>query len=190
VILEKILNYALLQGGWFICVMGVAWGDPWIGPLVIGLILGLHFWRSRDRRGEIIFVSLAGGLGLLVDSLQKVGGLIVYQQDTLAIAWLAPFYIVSLWMLYASTFTSSMDWMRRSYLLALVAGALFGPLSYLAGHRLGAISFAHSHEMTLGVLALIWSIANPLLVFISNRIFPLLQTPPPLESPVRTDMAD
>jgi len=169
--LVKLLNYGLLQGGWFICVLGVAWGDPWIGPLVIGIILGMHFWRSRDRRREILFVAVAGGMGLLVDSLQKVGGLISYHHDSLDIAWLAPFYIVSLWMLYASTFTSSMDWMRRNVLLALVAGGLFGPLSYLAGQRLGAISFVHGPEITLGILAMIWAVANPLLVLASNRIF-------------------
>jgi hypothetical protein len=188
--LEKILNYALLQGGWFICVMGVAWGDPWIGPLVIALILGLHFWRNRDRQREILFVALAGALGLMVDSVQKAGGLIEYHHDALGIPWLAPFYIVSLWMLYASTFTSSMEWMRRNYLLALAAGALFGPLSYLAGHRLGAISFVHDQTLTLGILAVVWAIANPVLVFASNRIFPWPAADRPLETPVRTGMAD
>ncbi|MBN2430149.1 MAG: DUF2878 domain-containing protein [Acidobacteria bacterium] len=188
--LEKLLNYGLLQGGWFICVLGVAWGDPWIGPMAIGIILAYHFWRSRDRRREILFVALAGGMGLLVDSLQKVGGLINYHHDTLAIPWLAPLYIVSLWMLYASTFTSSMDWMRRSYALAIAAGAVFGPLSYLAGQRLGAISFAYGQEMTLGILAVVWGAANPILVLVSNRIFSPPVVSRPLHVPAGTGLAD
>ena len=47
-------------------------------------------------------------------------------------------------------------------------GAVGGPLSYLAGQKLGAISFNDPFS-ALVALAIAWGLAMPLLVFLADR---------------------
>lgn len=61
-----------------------------------------------------------------------------------------------------------MDWLKNKLLLASVLGAIFGPLSYLAGQRLGAIELIDGTKATIA-LALIWSIAMPTLMCAASR---------------------
>jgi len=74
---RKIFNYLGLQLGWFACAWGAGNHFPWLGPLIVVIHLGIHLYWSNSRRHEAIFIGIVTLLGLLVDSLQKVTGLVV-----------------------------------------------------------------------------------------------------------------
>ena len=56
----------------------------------------------------------------------------------------------------------------QHWLVSALAGLLFGPLSYLAGSKLGAASLPDK-LISLGTLALIWMITLPLLVLLGKH---------------------
>jgi hypothetical protein len=168
--LRSIINYIGLQLGWFACAWGAANGFIWLGPAVVLVHIGIHLFWSDSRRREVIFFGIVTLLGLLVDSLQKVTGLVVYAADFPALPWLAPAWIVAMWILFATSINSSLKWLKGRYILAALLGAVFGPLSYQGGAALGAASFPRGDMITLGLLAVVWGAVMPLLIWINSKL--------------------
>ena len=90
-----LVNYLGLQLGWLACAWGAANGRVWLGPVVVAAHLGIHLLWSDFRRSEVIFIAIVTLLGLVVDSLQKVTGLVLYAADFPSLPWLAPAWIVA-----------------------------------------------------------------------------------------------
>ena len=168
--LKGIANYLGLQLGWLACAWGAANALPWLGPLVVAVHLGLHLWWSADREREAIFIALVTLTGLIIDSVQKATGLVVYAADFSLLPWLAPAWIIAMWALFASAMSGSLQWLSGRYLLAALLGAIFGPLSYRAGAAMGAASFPLGEWLSLGVLAAIWAVVLPGLFWMHKRL--------------------
>lgn len=168
--LRGIVNYLGLQLGWLACAWGAAHDRMWIGPLIVAVHLGLHLFWSSNLQREAVYLALVTLLGLVVDSLQKVTGLVVYAADFPALPWLAPAWIVAMWALFATAISTSLQWLQGRYLLAALLGAVFGPLSYRAGAALGAASFPMGEWLSLGILAVIWAAVMPILIFIYQKL--------------------
>ncbi len=82
---------------------------------------------------------------------------------------MAPYWIISMWMLFATTLNVSLRWMRGRYFIALIAGAIAGPLAYIGGSKLGGIVFL---DRTAGLVALSvgWGVIMPILVMLAERL--------------------
>ena len=165
--MKKLANFALFQLGWFSCVLGAANGLPWAGPLVVLAAVAVHLALVRRPALELKLVLAAALLGLLADSLLLATGWVAYPNGEW-VPGFAPYWIIAMWVLFATTLNVSMRWLRRSMPLALIAGAVGGPLSYLAGERLGAIQFVEP-ALSLAALAIAWAIALPVLVLLACR---------------------
>ena len=165
------INFVAFQLGWFACVLGAANGWPWAGPVLVFGIVGLHLARARRWQAELRLILAAAALGLVVDSLLLATGWLRYPSG-LWIAGpyltLAPYWIVAMWALFATTLNLSLCWLRGRPLLALVLGAVGGPLSYLAGEKLGGIELIEPYP-ALAALAVAWAIAMPLLMRLAAR---------------------
>lgn len=167
--IRKIFNYVGLQVGWLACAIGAANGMAWLGPLVVALYLVLHLNWSAHRIKELRFILLVGLIGMVVDSLKKVTGLITYAGD-IHVGWLAPPWIIAMWLLFSTSLNGSLSWLKGRYVLAVILGAVFGPLSYVSGVRLGAAEFNFDFWITVGVLAMVWGLVVPILVWLSKRL--------------------
>ena len=135
-----LLNFAFFQVAWFAGVLGAAHGTPWLGPLVVLALVGYHLTRVPNPQAEAVLLALAATIGLLFDSLLVSSGWITYPAGQ----WhpmLAPYWIVTLWIAFATTLNVSLGWLRGRSALALFFGATGGPLSFLAGAKLGAATF-------------------------------------------------
>ena len=164
---RKLVNFIAFQAGWFACVLGAANGLPWLGSLLVCLIVALHI-RSADRPNhELQLLVLAVVLGLVFDSLLVSSGWVRYPSGMM-IAGIAPYWILAMWALFSTTLNLSMGWLKSSLVLASVMGAVFGPLSYLAGERLGAIVLVDVQSSMI-MLAVIWALVMPILIFAANR---------------------
>jgi hypothetical protein len=166
----RVYNFAAAQVGWFACVLGAAHGRPWSAALVAVLIVAIHLALARDRGSEWRLLVIVGAFGLLLDGTLKASGLVAYAGDTSAASWLAPAWIVALWLLFATTLNGSLSWLRGRTALAALLGAASGPLSYLSGARLGAASFPRGLTAAVLALALLWAIAIPLLTRIAETV--------------------
>ena len=164
---QTLINFALFQLGWFVCVLGGAWGWPWAGVAFVGLATAWHLRVADNPRGEVLLLIAAAAIGTVVDSLLPAAGWVVYPSGQLHQA-IAPVWIVALWILFAGTLNMSMRWLRGRYVLALLFGAIGSPLSFFAGSRLGAVTLVDP-VMALGAQSLMWGLVLPLLVWLAGR---------------------
>lgn len=161
-----LLNGLAFQFGWFALVLGGAHQLPWLGAVLGLALVGWHLWQVERRGDELRLLAWAGLLGLVADSLPVVLGLLSYPSGTL-VPHLAPYWIVVMWLLFATTLNFSLRWLHGRWWLAVVLGATSGPLAYWAGAKLGAVTFVQPLP-ALALLALIWSVALPLLLYLAN----------------------
>jgi hypothetical protein len=160
----------MFQGGWLACVLGAAHGSIWLGPAAGAALLAMHLaLQPASRRGsEARLLLTAGLLGLGLDAGLQAAGVIRYEGWPGA-AWAPPPWLPALWMLFASTLRHSLSWLRARLILASACGAALGPISYLAGARLGALAIGDHRAMSLIALATVWAFAMPVLLAAARR---------------------
>ena len=156
------VNFIAFQLGWLGAVLGAANGMPWLGPLLLVIVLGVHLRLAANPVAEIGIACAAAIIGVWFDSLLVAAGYVAYPSGQWHPA-LAPYWIVAMWVLFATTLNVSLRWLRRSTALAVLFGAVGGPLSYLAGERLGGIEIVDTSAALL-FLAVGWAAALPLLI--------------------------
>ncbi len=166
--LVVLANFAAFQVGWFSSVLGAAAGMPWIGPLVFLGVLALHLRLARIPFNELGLVIACGIVGLWYDSLLVTFGWVSYPAGQWH-ATLAPYWIVTMWMLFGTTLNASLGWLRNRPALAIVLGGIAGPLSYLAGEKLGAMSF-DNFEAAIFALTVGWALMLPLLTRLATEL--------------------
>ena len=178
----RLLNFAMFYLGWFACVTGAGHGQLWLGPSVGAVLVLIHLLRTAAPVQEAKLILLIGIFGFVVDTLQASAGLYAFAR-TSAAPWLCPPWMVALWMIFATTLNASMSWLAGRYRLAAVLGALCGPVSYVAGARLGAIELPAHAGLSLTAIAIVWAGVMPSLLWL--RAFLSTSTVGvPLRSPV------
>ena len=167
-----IANFILFQFGWFAGVLGAAWNLSILGSVLMAMILIGHLAVSRQTINEVLLILFAILLGTLWDSwLLNQGGLSF--NSCMWHAAFAPYWIILLWALFATTINHSLGWLKQRYTLAAILGAIAGPAAYYGGARLGAVELLDP-EAALLALSVGWAIWTPLLCYVAsllNRIF-------------------
>lgn len=125
-----------LQVGWFACVLGAAHQLPWVGPVVVGALLVLHWRWSDQRRDDLVLILAAGAFGFVADSAQAAAGWLRFEGSH--VSWLSPPWIVALWLQMGTARHGLLGWLGSHLPFAPLVGGVGGPLAYLAGARLGA----------------------------------------------------
>ncbi len=171
---QIVINFVLFQIGWLACVLGGAWGWPWVGVAFVAFATAWHLRVIAHPRSEAVLLAVAVVIGTLVDSLLPAAGWVVYPSGQLH-PMMAPVWIIALWVLFAGTLNMSMRWLRDRYLLALIFGGIGSPLSYFTGSRLGAVTLVDP-VMALGAQSLMWAIVLPALVWVAGRCAEPLST--------------
>lgn len=166
--MAALINFVAFQIGWFSAVLGAANQMPWLGPLVFVGVLAIHLRIVRRPDLEIGLVIACGIIGLLFDSALVAAGWVVYPTGYIADV-LAPYWIITMWMLFGTTLNLSMRWLRGRLALAAILGATAGPGSYWAGQKLGGIVFAEP-VAALAALSIGWGAIMPLLTVLAERL--------------------
>jgi hypothetical protein len=164
---RKVINVALFQAAWFAAVLGAARGMLWIGPLAMIPTLAVHLVLQENRRGELKLLLAAGLLGFLFDTAFVAGGVFTPLQHLFPRPFSPP-WMICLWLNFAATLNVSMAWLRGHFLLAVLFGAIGGPLAYYSGARLGATEALPTKTGML-LLAIGWGVMTPLLVRLAQR---------------------
>lgn len=158
--MKGVLNYIGFQVGWLACVMGAGRDLFWLGPLAVAALCAAHLYFSADPKREARRLAAVGLFGLILESAAQGAGLYAYRGAPAA--WLAPAWIVALWILLAATFDASLGWLERRPWLCAVLGAAASPFSFTAGVRLGAAELTVPAPLSFIVLAALWFVALPL----------------------------
>lgn len=173
--MQVLVNFIAFQVGWFASVMGAANQMPWLGPLVLAGVLTIHLRQARRPELELGLVIACGIIGTWFDSVLVSSGWVIYPAGQFS-ALMAPYWIIAMWMLFATTLNRSMGWLRGRAALASILGAIAGPASYYAGHKLGGIEFREP-LYALVALAVGWAALMPVLVTLAERLDGFVQEP-------------
>ena len=176
--IERVANFLFFQIGWIATVAGAALGFPWAGPILATVLVAFQLAVDPGRGARFKTVVAVAALGTLLDTLLRWAGVTAFPGWP-ATPWPCPPWITALWALYATTLGSSLSWLQGRPALAALLGAVSGPLSYLAGERLGAVVLAPDPVLRWGVLTLAWAVAVPVTVAIARR----LASAPPRTAP-------
>ena len=174
----KLINFGLFQIGWFACVLSAAQGASWIGLMAVIVIATYHLVISSQPRQELLLLLFAALVGLIWESLLVWQGLLVFNSGML-LSDLAPYWIVAMWVLFATTLNLSLRWFKERLLVSMVFGALGGPLAYFAGARLGAVIMPDQVTALL-VIGIGWALLTPLLILLSRK-FDGFVSPPQIQ---------
>lgn len=162
-----IKNFIGFQIGWFACVVGAAQGYPLVAVAVASIIVILHLLRDNNLYSELCLIISAVFIGIIWESLLLASGWLAYDSSGGASIF-APIWLVAMWALFATTINHSMAWLKNRYFLALLLGAVFGPLAFIAGESLGAVVFL-DRTMALTLLAVGWAVLMPLLLWLAEK---------------------
>jgi hypothetical protein len=166
---SQLLNYALYQGGWFACVLGAAWHRPATGFAIALVLLSLHLLLAPDRSIELRLVVLATCVGAVVETFQIAAGTYRFTSGT-ANAALPPLWLLALWAQFATSFRFSLRSVITRPVRAVLFGALGGPVAFLAGERLGALTLLPPLSSGLIRLSATWAVALVLFSLATRRV--------------------
>ena len=163
-----LVNFAVFQIAWLSSVIGGAQQMPWLGPVAVSVALMIHLTAARRRLEEVLLVVSCALIGACFDSILVAAGWVSYKAGLFS-EFLAPYWIITMWMLFATTLNVSMRWLRGRPKLAAFFGFIGGPTTYLAGEKLGGIIIV-DQLAAFGALAVGWAVMMPVLIWLSENL--------------------
>lgn len=163
-----VVNLVLYQASWFACVLGAAYGMPWLGAIAVALTIGWHLARAEQPGRELSLIAVAAVLGALFDTLLVQAGWIRFDTGVL-VAGTAPYWMIALWANFATTLNVSLRSLRSRLGWGVLFGAIGGPVAYYAGVELGAFELV-SFRAALTAIGLGWAILTPVLFIAAVRL--------------------
>lgn len=163
-----VLNFLAFQIGWLSSVYGGAQQMPWLGPIAVAAALTLHFRVAKWPLTELLLILSCAAIGAFFDSTLVALGWVKYSSGVFS-DYAAPYWIITMWMLFATTLNVSMRWLRGKNWLAAFFGMVGGPMTYLAGQKLGGIVLV-DQVAALVALGIGWAVMMPILLRLSEML--------------------
>ncbi len=158
-----LLNLALFQVGWLVCVLG---GNTYAIAYTLAA-LALHHWLVMEHPVEWKLIAGVVLAGCLWDVSMARGGVSTYADGGFIGI---PLWLICLWFLFATTLMHCLLWLSRYPALAVVLAAVFGPATYWAGASLTDAVLTAPLAASLGVMALGWGILFPCGLYFAKKL--------------------
>ena len=165
---RMLANLVVFEGAWFACLLGVAHRQPAWGTAAIVVAIAWHVAVSARPAIELALACALCAIGFVAESAMVALGHVAYPAGQ-PVAALPPYWLVALWGEFAMALNVTLRWLKRRPWLAAALGAVFGPLSFLGGVRLGAARFV-DEPAALVSLAAMWALLMPLVMAVSDRL--------------------
>lgn len=166
--MNKLINFVLFQAGWFVCVLGGPHDMDMVAVATAMAVIFINLWWNREHLiCELRLITVAAVIGFSFDTVNLSLG-VFFLNEAVRFPLLCPVWLVALWAMFGTTLRSSLDWLVGRYLLAALLGAVAGPLSYLGGAKLGAVTINPNHVFAVAVMATGWAAIMPLLVWLAH----------------------
>ena len=163
-----LVNFIGFQVGWFSCVLGAANDKALLGMIIALGIVIYHVVSQANSINELKLVLVAVVIGLFWETWVLSLSILQYPSHPEASFW-APYWLIMMWALFATTINLSMGWLKGRWVLSVLMGAVFGPLAFIGGEKLGAVAFLDS-TLSIITLSVGWGLLMPLLLWIAERI--------------------
>lgn len=162
-----VINFILYEIGWFACLIGAAKHLPWLGVVAALAIVVWHLLQARQPKRELALLLIVLVIGGTFDQIMLNHHLISYESH----GWMnsvVPVWILALWAEFATILNVSLRWMHKRWLIAIIFGAIGGPLAYMGAAGLGAVTL-NMQPASYIALSVGWAILTPLLLRISAK---------------------
>ena len=166
--MNVLVNLVAFKLAWVSTILGSANGMPFLGPLAVLVAVAIHLKLAHEPHRELMLVVLTGAIGMAWDSVLVAAGWLVYPTGTF-VSGLAPYWILAMWMLFATTLNVAFRWLHTRLALAAMMGAVFGPLSYLAGSAAGAVELVQPTPALVS-LGAAWALLMPGLLLLARQL--------------------
>lgn len=159
--IRNITNFVIFQAAWFACILAAPRGLWYLPPIaaIVAAVVHLVLIDIKARAREAQFLFFVTLLGTVIDAILVECDIIAHVSGVRPITYL---WLASLWLAFATTLHASLNWLTNRTLLATLFGLFGGPLAYIAGTKLGAVTLPRGN-LSLVILALEWAILTPLL---------------------------
>ncbi|MEL7060315.1 MAG: DUF2878 domain-containing protein [Acidobacteriota bacterium] len=157
--LEGAVAVVVLQVVWFASVLGAAQDFLWLGPSLAVVVSLLYLGYSYSRRRDALLMLFLVAFGAVAESILQATGLMRYRGAV--VPWLAPAWILGLWLQFGMLRHGLLRLLVGRPIMAVVLGAVGGPLVYGFGVALGAAEFHPDVWPSLAALAVVWALALP-----------------------------
>ncbi|WP_157983229.1 DUF2878 domain-containing protein [Aliidiomarina maris] len=153
--ITRLVHFFFFDLVWFLAV----WGrEDWLWLTALSVVaLYASAWRYLWARRYMLITLI--GVGLLAEYLMVAMGAIRFTGTDLLPAWL-----ILLWLGFAAMALVVFTWLKGRYVLAFIAGVIFGPITYFAGVGLGAAERLTSPMLMAVGYSLIWGLLMLLVV--------------------------
>ena len=162
-----VVNFILFQIGWFACVIGAAKQMPWLGVATVLAIVIWHLTQAKQAKKELQLLIIALVIGGTFDQIMLNHQLITYQAHGWS-SMIVPVWILALWAEFVTVLNVSLRWMKGRWLVAVLFGAIGGPLAYMGAEKLGAVTLNHL-PISYVALSVGWACLTPLLLKLSQK---------------------
>lgn len=158
-----IINIIGFQILWWWCVLCGVQAANLLAISIVILVCAahLHWVEKWSDALPILTITL---FGCVLDQTMYHFQYIGFPHQHIEASWI-PLWIVGLWLAFACTLNVSMRWLQGRWWLALILGAIFGPLAYLGAEKLDAVQLIEGNT-TLILLAVGWGLWFPFLLWI------------------------
>ena len=137
---------------------------------------GVHLTLSVERSVEARLVVFATAVGALVEMGQIAAGTYRFTSGT-GIEALPPAWLLTMWAQFATTFRHSLRTVIARPPQAALFGAIGGPIAFLAGERLGAVTLLEPLMHGLLRLSISWALALVVFSAVLRRVAPERDAP-------------
>ena len=157
---HRLAAFVIFDFVWLAAVLG---RSDWLWVTAL-LILGMFaatpklLWRQRQT---LFFLVV---LGCLAEFATVYFGVIRYEGSALI-----PLWLILLWVGFSGMALVVFDYLHRRYLIAAILGAIFGPVTYFAGERLGAAELLVPFFTAIVVYSAFWAV---MMVVIARFVVP------------------
>jgi hypothetical protein len=132
--------------------------------LWVAVLLLLHFVFVAKRWVELPIVLVAALVGYSVDCVLTLVGVFKFEQAQ----GITPVWLLFLWLGFCSTLGHSLHFFSEKYCMASIAGAIAGSVTYFSAAHFGAVELPLSPVMSAAVLACVWALLFPALLWICH----------------------
>lgn len=161
------VNFILFQLGWFSCVLMAARGLPDTGIVIALLLVGVQLFLADNRKNLLILLFIVTLIGSAWDSVMTSFNILVFNTGMI-VSFLAPGWIIAMWLMFSTTLNVSFRWLYGRYWLAMLLGAIFGPVTYQAGAAMGAVVIP-DNLLANSVIAAGWALLMPLYIKLAEK---------------------
>lgn len=162
---------------WTVALFLASKGWTWIGAAVmLANVVGYLVWtaigkRAASWRRELGLIVVFGAIGATVDSVLCERGVIGLAQPRGAIAEFAAFFF-ALWANFGTTVRIGFEWAWTRAWAGVVFGLVGGPLGYLIGERIGAVTIGEDRVRSLGILSIEFAVMMGAWFLAAGRVLP------------------